>query len=145
MKNNRISVVLICLNDENCIEDMLKSIKGSGYFELIVIDGGSKDKTKTIARKYTDYFFETEKGMLNQTICGLEKAKGEFIFLAESDHIYPKRFLESLHIELIQSKYDGIWGSLKYDNPTNFWERGHDQFLKIHFHKNGKSKKSKFS
>lgn len=137
MKNNSISVVLICLNDEKCIEDMLKSITRSSYFELIVVDGGSADKTKIIARKYTDNFFEAEQGMLNQTIYGLEKAKGEFVFLAESDHVYPKNFLESLHKELINSEYDGIWGTLRYDNPTNFWEKGHDQFLKIHFHKKG--------
>ena len=137
MKKNKISIVLICLNDEDCIEDMLKSITGSDYHELIVVDGGSEDQTKIIARKYTNDFFETEKGMLNQAVYGIKKAKGKFIFLAESDHVYPKRFLDSLYMELMQSNYDGIWGTLKYDNPTNFWERGHDQFLKIHFHKKG--------
>ena len=32
---NEISVVLICLNDEDCIEEMLKSIMRSDYRELI--------------------------------------------------------------------------------------------------------------
>ena len=81
MKKNEISVVLICLNDEDCIEEMLKSIMRSDYRELIVVDGGSKDQTKIIARKYTNDLFETEKGMLNQaSIMELIKQKENIFF-----------------------------------------------------------------
>ena len=45
--------------------------------------------------------------------------------------------MNSLYIELIKSEYDGIWGTLEYDNPTNFWERGHDLFSKYIFIKKG--------
>ena len=132
-----LSIILICLNDAHCIEDMLSSLKGSDYKELIIADGGSSDLTVKIAQKYTKHVYSTEKGMLNQTLKGLEEAKGKFIFLAEADHIYPKNFPEKLLGELVLTKFDGLQGALEHLSKENFFAMGHREFYKIHCAKKG--------
>ena len=56
--NGLVSVVTICYNAENEIERTLKSVyqQNFQYFEYIVKDGGSTDKTNEIVKKYIPIF-----------------------------------------------------------------------------------------
>lgn len=54
-----ISVCMIAKNEEKYIEQCLKSIAQYGL-EIVVTDTGSTDRTKEIARKYTDKVFDFE-------------------------------------------------------------------------------------
>ena len=49
----KISVVTVTYNCENCIEDTIKSVlsQNNPNVEYIVIDGQSKDNTMSIIRK----------------------------------------------------------------------------------------------
>jgi len=51
-----LSVVIITKNEEKNIEDCLKSIYGWAE-EIIVVDDESQDKTRQLAKKYTDKIF----------------------------------------------------------------------------------------
>jgi len=51
-----LSVVIITKNEEKNIEDCLKSVYGWAE-EIIVVDDESQDKTRQIAKKYTDKIF----------------------------------------------------------------------------------------
>lgn len=135
--NSGISVVLICLNDAHSIADMIQSLQNSSYKELIIVDGGSSDDTVKIAKQFTSSVYSSERGMLNQTLFGLEKTTGEYIFLAECDHIYPEDFLDELLLELKNSKFDGIQGTLAYHRKDNFFARGHGLLLAVHNRKKG--------
>lgn len=137
VNTGKIAVVLICLNDEKCIGTMLQSIKQSQFNELIVIDGGSDDASVKIAKKFTDTVYISERGMLTQTIFGINLSKSDLIFLAEADHVYPPNFLQNLSSEFIASKYDGMQATLEYRNKRNFFERGHGEFYKIHLRNKG--------
>ena len=53
----KISACIISYNEENKIEDCLKSLEGV-VDEIIVIDSLSTDKTKDIVRKYTDKIYD---------------------------------------------------------------------------------------
>ncbi len=132
-----ISVILICLNDAHCIAELIISLKNSSYRELIIVDGGSTDDTVQIAQELTENVYITEKGMLTQTLYGLEKAQGSFIFLAECDNVYPDNFLDKLLYELETSDFDGIQGSLKYRSTENFFAKGHGLFLEVHHNRKG--------
>ena len=78
--------------------------------------------------------------MLNQTVKGLEEASGKFIFLAESDHIYPKDFVEKLLGELVLSEFDGLQGALEHLSKENFFAMGHGELYNIHCAKKGERK-----
>lgn len=54
-----ISVCIIAKNEEKRIEKCLASIKPYG-FEIVVVDTGSSDNTKTIAQKYADKVLDFE-------------------------------------------------------------------------------------
>ena len=49
---DKITVNIPVLNEERNIEECIKSIRQSGIKKIIVIDGGSEDKTLTILKKF---------------------------------------------------------------------------------------------
>ena len=53
----RISVCMIVKNEEDVLARCLDSLRGI-WDELIIVDTGSTDRTKEIAKKYTDRIFD---------------------------------------------------------------------------------------
>ena len=49
-----ISAIVPTLNEESCIEECLERLELAGVDELIVVDGGSVDRTRELARKRAD-------------------------------------------------------------------------------------------
>ena len=56
MNNPRISVIIPCYNSEKFIKETMDSVLSQTYrdFEVIVIDDGSKDKTREIIQSFDD-------------------------------------------------------------------------------------------
>lgn len=52
----KVSVVMIVQNEEALLSRCLESVKGLD--EIIIVDSGSKDRTKEIAAKYTDKIYD---------------------------------------------------------------------------------------
>lgn len=98
---NNLSVVILTRNAESKLEDCLKSVKDLG--EIIILDGGSTDKTLDIAKKYGAKVFKQKKGSYdtwrNQ---GKEVVKTDWLFYIDPD----ERVTPELMVE-IQSMLDG--------------------------------------
>ncbi len=100
MKDIKISVITVCLNSEQTLERTFESILNQSYLpvEYIVIDGASTDNTITIIRKYEPVFIaagvsflwisEHDEGLYDAMNKGIEKTKGEFIGILNSDDFY---------------------------------------------------------
>ncbi len=108
-KYPKISIVTVCYNEKNKIENTCRSIIEQDFidFEWIVIDGGSNDGTLDILKKYKDrmnYFIsEKDAGIYNAMNKGLKESKGEWIiFMNGGDCFYEKSVLSSIFSE----KYD---------------------------------------
>lgn len=90
-KNPFISVIIPALDEENYIENCLKSVKNQDYkgnYEIIVADGMSKDKTVSIAKKFADRVVTVEKrGISAGRNAGAEIAKGKVLLFADADTI----------------------------------------------------------
>ena len=54
-----VSVIITTKNEEKHIENLLQSIKRQTYknIEIILVDNYSTDRTREIARKYTDKIY----------------------------------------------------------------------------------------
>lgn len=84
----KISAVIICTNEEANIEDCLKSVSEAEeiFDEIVVIDGGSTDRTKEIALRYTDKLYENKwEGYAQQRTFSLTKAANDWIFSLDAD------------------------------------------------------------
>lgn len=80
-----ISAVLITLNEEENIEEALKSLKDVAQ-EIIVVDCGSNDKTLEIAKKNGAItFFRKFDNFANQKNWAVSKATGDWIISLDAD------------------------------------------------------------
>ena len=92
---NSVSLLLICLNEEKVINSCLMSLKDSNYDELVIVDGGSTDKTIEICQKYKCKLLKSSPSMTKQLLIGLSEIKSKYVILIETDHIYPKNFVSN--------------------------------------------------
>jgi glycosyltransferase involved in cell wall biosynthesis len=81
---NRISAIIITYNEEKNIRRCLESVKWCD--EIIVVDSQSSDKTKEIAREYTDkIFLGLWEGFGEKKNFAREKASGPWILSVDAD------------------------------------------------------------
>jgi len=105
----RISVILPNYNHSAYLEERIESILAQTYqdFELIMIDDCSSDGSRDIMEKYRDnpkvnqiIFNEKNSGSaFAQWDKGIKQAKGELIWIAESDDSAKPNLLETLIAE----------------------------------------------
>lgn len=97
-----ISVVTIVYNGEKHLEQAIQSVVGQSYeqIEYIIVDGGSKDGTLDIIRKYEDridhWISEPDKGIYDAMNKGLDLASGDLIAFLNSDDWYLPGALEEV-------------------------------------------------
>ena len=91
MQNNLpvVSVIITTKNEEKNLENCLKSILQQTYpsdkIETIVVDNNSSDRTKEIARKYTDKVYNFGPERSAQRNFGAKQAKGEYYLYLDAD------------------------------------------------------------
>ncbi len=127
-----VTVIFRTLNNAKDIEKSIFSIKKNNPNQIILVDGGSSDNTKEIAKKYTDEVYLTEKGIWKQQKFALSKVEYKYIIQAEADHIYPEDFIQKFLAEFQESKLFGLQASLKCVLKRNFFEKGISLFYDIH-------------
>lgn len=101
-----VSVILPNYNHSNFLDKRLQSILNQTYqnFELIILDDCSTDNSKEIIEKYRSHervsyieYNEVNGGTpFKQWDKGISKAKGTFIWIAESDDYCEPNFLAEL-------------------------------------------------
>lgn len=130
----RISFCIPTLNNEDTLDKCLNSIVNQDYpdFEIIIVDGYSKDKTIEIAKRYTDkiYFDEGMLGSARQT--SIEHSTGQILALFDSDIIIPHKnwLINAIKYFNYSNKVSTIWpmniappdGSLTMRLFLNHWK-----------------------
>src|SRR6185369_15034173 len=82
----KISIITVCFNAQLGIDAILKSVEALRYkdFEYLIIDGGSKDGTLEIVRRYghvvTKVVSEPDRGIYDAMNKGIALASGEFLW-----------------------------------------------------------------
>lgn len=95
----KISIITPTLNCAGYIEDCIESVLSQNYanFEHIVIDGGSKDGTVPILKKYDHlkWISEPDDGEADALNKGLRMASGDIIAWLNADDYYTDGALET--------------------------------------------------
>lgn len=96
-----ISVIIPTYNEEENIAQCLVSLSHQNIprteYEIIVVDGGSKDTTCDIAKKYADQVFtQTSKKVGGARNDGVKEAKGDIIATTDADCILPPDWIKNL-------------------------------------------------
>lgn len=126
--NEKISVVVCVKNEEAGIGECLERIKMNNPDEIVVVDGGSTDKTAEIARKYTDIVIVSEHSNLTRDRqIGLNAANNEFIAMVDGDHRLEKRDLQSLLGDLLKGNYAIVQSQLRSFHNNNWLNKGEEQ------------------
>lgn len=110
----KVSIIIPVKNMENNIEDLLKSIMELDYpkdkIEVVIVDGGSNDKTLEIASKYpVKILREDGKGPNYGRNIGIKAASGEIYAFTDGDCILPKDWLKKI-VEKINDEEIGCVG-----------------------------------
>ncbi|HDS09735.1 MAG TPA: glycosyltransferase family 2 protein [Firmicutes bacterium] len=84
MKKLPVSIAVIAQNEELNIEDCLKSVQWGD--EIILIDGGSTDKTTEIAKKFSaTIIYNPWPGHIEQKNFAIDQCKNDWVFSIDAD------------------------------------------------------------
>lgn len=113
-----ISVVIPSFNEEERIERCLASLVQQDFprneYEIIVVDGGSKDKTREIAEKYADVvFIQTSPKVGGARNDGTLRASGDIIATTDADTILPPTWLSRIKRGFEDPKVVMLYGPVK--------------------------------
>src|SRR5260370_32268434 len=81
-----ISVIIPTLNEEHSLPPLLDAISRQEVdYEVIVVDGGSQDRTLAIARHYGARIFVSAPGRGSGIRLGVEQSRGGVLYFLHAD------------------------------------------------------------
>lgn len=118
-QNPTVSVIIATLNAGKYLREALTSVLSQTYqnFEILLIDGGSIDNTKTIANSFPQVTFINQQGtgLFDAWNQGIRTSTGEFIAILDSDDIWEPTALTD-HVKALLSNPNllGSVGNVKF-------------------------------
>jgi 2-phospho-L-lactate transferase/gluconeogenesis factor (CofD/UPF0052 family) len=119
--HHMVSVVIPVLNEEATIEQVLKSVQALDFSavgltkEIIVVDGGSTDKTLERARSISNIkVYNVSSSCFGRGAAmrlGLEKARGNLIVFFPGDDEYRTKDLQSIVSTMMNSGFRAVFGT----------------------------------
>ncbi len=114
----KLSVVIVTLNEERDLPGCLDSVRGLAD-EIILLDSGSRDKTKEIAGNYQANVSErTFDDFASQKQAAVELAAGEWILSLDADERVTPELADEIRGAMQNSAIDA------YDIPFQVWFLG---------------------
>jgi len=109
----KVSVVIPTLDEQETLPAALAAAAEAD--EIIVVDGGSRDATASIAVDYGAQVIACRRGRGRQLECGARAAKGDVLLFVHADTMLPAGFRREI-VELIASGH-AVWGrfDLRFD------------------------------
>lgn len=125
-----ISLCMIVKNEEKSLESAINSVKGI-VDEIIIVDTGSKDRTKKIAKKSTDkvYDFKWKDDFSKARNFSIKKATKDWILVLDADETISRGDLKKIKgltknkgfngYSFIQRNYSNNVSDLKWNSAKN--------------------------
>jgi rSAM/selenodomain-associated transferase 2 len=117
-----ISVIVPVLNEEELIGDFLRHVRDLGpQLEIIVVDGGSSDRTLSIAEPIEDRVITAPRGRASQMNAGAELAGGEVLWFLHADSKPPPDSIAQIAATLRDTHAAGGCFPLHYPRPESIY------------------------
>jgi len=112
-----ISIVVPTYNEEQNIERCLRSLNDQtvprNTYEIIVVDGNSKDRTRELAEPLAaKVFIQTRKRVGGARNDGAMAARGDIIATTDADCILPRDWVERIERDFAEKKIVQLYGTV---------------------------------
>lgn len=111
-KNKKVVFLIPALNEAQAISKTIRSIRKISIemnYEIVIIDGGSTDKTVELAKKEKATVISSPKGYGRQYKNALKKIKCDYVITGDADCTYPFDLAyKYLKEYVIKNNYDFI-------------------------------------
>lgn len=109
--NQKISVVLAVFNEEENLKSCLDSVKDLAW-EIVIVDGGSKDKTLEIAKEFNAKIIKTNNPLnfhINKNKA-IDVAEGGWILQLDADEVLTEELANEIRkVVSSNSEINGYW------------------------------------
>ncbi|MEJ2113136.1 MAG: glycosyltransferase [Flavobacteriaceae bacterium] len=117
MKAEDFSFIIPVYNRPEEVNELLESFVGldsEKSFEIVIVEDGSTISSKEIIESFTDtlnvsYYFKPNTGPGDSRNYGMQKAKGTYFIILDSDCILPKEYLNNVILSL-NTKFVNCFG-----------------------------------
>jgi cellulose synthase/poly-beta-1,6-N-acetylglucosamine synthase-like glycosyltransferase len=138
----KVSIIVAAYNSQDTIEECLKSILAQNYpkdfFEVIVMDGGSKDATVKIAENFPIKVVSIRLNAPAAYNYAMKIAAHPVLGFIDADAKVEAEWLNKLAPHLAEPKVAGVSGSIETWNQNNPWARSIGYELKNRYRRIGK-------
>jgi rSAM/selenodomain-associated transferase 2/rSAM/selenodomain-associated transferase 1 len=107
VQRKSISIVIPALNEEDSIAATLRQLISVPDCEIIVSDGGSRDKTPSIVRDLGIRLVRSDPGRGTQMNAGAAVASGDILLFLHADTLLPVNFSESVRRAMADPRVAG--------------------------------------
>ena len=112
------SLIIPVFNRPDEVEELLESLSLLDYkanFEIVIVEDGSSLKCDDVVRTFEgklhlSYYFKQNSGPGDSRNFGMEKAKGDYFIIFDSDCIIPKNYLTEVTNALNENYVDCFGG-----------------------------------
>ena len=111
-----VSVIIPALNEEDRIASAIISAQHASA-EIIVVDGGSQDKTIKTAAALGAKVLTSPKGRAVQQNCGAKQANGDILLFLHADTLLPDAYVETIFEALLDKKT--VMGAFQFKTSKN--------------------------
>ena len=113
------TVIIPSLNEAHRVGDAIASAKRTiPRAKIIVVDGGSSDKTTEVARKTGAEVIRAERGRGKQMNAGARRASGEYLIFLHADSTLPEDYAQIIARDFERRSYQkgtmAEWGAFAF-------------------------------
>ncbi|MDR0797508.1 MAG: glycosyltransferase [Nitrososphaerota archaeon] len=137
-----VSIIISSMNNETTIEECLQALLTQNYpsdnLEIILVDGGSKDRTVELAKKYPIKIYQTTLNCPAAYNYAQKVALYPILGFVDSDAKVEADWLKKLVPRIDEPAVGGVSGSIDTWNTDNPWARSIGYELKTRYRRVGK-------
>jgi glycosyltransferase involved in cell wall biosynthesis len=120
----RVSAVVPARNAEDWIESCLCAIRANGPAEIILVDGGSTDRTVELARPWVDKVLDDGgTGVAAARMLGVASASQPWVALVDADVVLPPNALRDLDEERRTRHLVALQAGLHSVGAGDYWSQ----------------------